>query len=52
MKEMGPHQPVINTIGVEDIDATLSRIANAGGTIMKSKKGHSGSWLAGILYRS
>ena len=38
IKELAPQQPVINTIGVEDIDAALSRIANAGGTIMKSKK--------------
>jgi predicted enzyme related to lactoylglutathione lyase len=38
MKELGPQQPVINTIGVDDIDAALSRILQAGGRVMKFKK--------------
>ena len=38
IKERGPRHPVINTISVDDIDAALSRIKQAGGTVMKSKK--------------
>ena len=38
MQELGPEQPVINTIGVEDIDAAIANIQKAGGKIMKAKK--------------
>jgi predicted enzyme related to lactoylglutathione lyase len=38
MKEVGPQQPVINTIAVDDIEAAISKIKNAGGKIIKEKK--------------
>lgn len=38
MKEIGPQQPVINTITVEDIDKTMRQIEQAGGRIIKTKK--------------
>ncbi len=38
IKEIGPQQPVINTIAVDDIDAAITRIKHAGGRLMKSKK--------------
>lgn len=38
MKELGPQQPVINTIAVDDIDKALEKIKDAGGKIIKAKK--------------
>lgn len=38
MKELGPQQPVINTITVDDIDSSLRQIEAAGGKIIKPKK--------------
>ncbi|HEU4902357.1 MAG TPA: VOC family protein [Flavisolibacter sp.] len=38
MKEMGPQQPVINTISVDDIDRAMEKIQSAGGRIVKAKK--------------
>lgn len=38
MQELGPEQSVINTIGVDDIDAAIAKIQQAGGRIMKPKK--------------
>ena len=38
MKELGPQQPVINTIAVDDIDSAIAKIENAGGRIIKTKR--------------
>lgn len=38
VKELGPQQPVINTITVENIDRTMHKIERAGGKIIKEKK--------------
>lgn len=38
MKELGPRQPVINTITVDDIDESIDNIEKAGGKIIKTKK--------------
>lgn len=38
MKEIGPQQPVINTITVENIDKTIAEIEQAGGKIVKEKR--------------
>jgi predicted enzyme related to lactoylglutathione lyase len=38
VKELGPQQPVINTIGVDNIDVAIAKIQQAGGRIMKAKK--------------
>jgi uncharacterized protein len=38
MKEVGPQQPVINTISVDNIDRAMEKIQTAGGRIVKDKK--------------
>jgi hypothetical protein len=38
MKELGPQQPVINTIAVDDIDSAIDKIKHAGGRIIKTKR--------------
>lgn len=38
MKEIGPQQPVINTITVTNIDDAANKIESAGGKIIKAKK--------------
>ena len=38
MKEVGPGQPVINTIEVDDIDAMSHNIVEQGGKIVKPKR--------------
>ena len=38
MKELGPQQPVVNTIAVDDIDKALEKIKDAGGKIIRAKK--------------
>jgi len=38
MKEVGPGQPVINTIEVDDIDAMSQTIIEQGGKIVKPKR--------------
>jgi uncharacterized protein len=38
MREIGPQQPVINTITVDDIDKMLGQIERSGGRIIKAKK--------------
>lgn len=38
IREVGPQQPVINTISVEDIDEAVRRIIGAGGTVYRPKK--------------
>lgn len=38
MKEIGPQQPVINTITVNDIENAIRNIEDAGGKIIKTKK--------------
>lgn len=38
LKEAGPQQPVINTITVDNIDQAISKIEQAGGKIIKTKK--------------
>ena len=38
IREVGPQQPVINTISVDDIDAAVQRIVKAGGTVYRQKK--------------
>jgi predicted enzyme related to lactoylglutathione lyase len=37
MKRMHPGQPVVNTIGVEDVDTQCELITSAGGTIVMPK---------------
>jgi predicted enzyme related to lactoylglutathione lyase len=38
LQEACPQQPVINTIAVDDIDASITRIKEAGGRLVKPKK--------------
>jgi uncharacterized protein len=38
MKEMGPQQPVINTISVDNIEKAIESITAAGGKIIKKAK--------------
>jgi predicted enzyme related to lactoylglutathione lyase len=38
IREVGPQQPVINTISVDDIDEAVKRITLAGGTVYRPKK--------------
>ncbi len=38
IREVGPQQPVINTISVDNIDTAMRRIVKAGGTVYRGKK--------------
>lgn len=47
MKRRDPRQPIVNSILVEDIDATIEKIKANGGTIVVDKQAvHSFGWLA------
>ena len=46
MKELGPQQPVINTIAVDDIDQALAKISAAGEIIKAKKAIPAVGWLA------
>lgn len=50
LRRQDPAQPVVNTVGVEDLDATLAQVTAAGGKIALPRMGVPGvGWLAYIM---